>query len=1109
MPESFHQLLVLNKWLLKKFHGGTFAALKERLANPIWEGKRHNGNSAYFDQLTNFLVDEANSISKDRLEIYDLNILKFWDEITYHRNKKEGTELKLKYFQYLSLLFTEIYLDWYFNQRELLIEGLNEAVKAFPFQPYTEGDLNKIAFWNATGSGKTLLLHVNIKQYLHYYQAKNGRGSSPDKIILLTPNEGLSRQHLEELDLSGIASTLFSKSSRPFPGTVEIIDVNKLGDEMGDKVVAVDAFEGKNLVMVDEGHRGTSGGGDSTAWLRRRDALCRTGFSFEYSATFGQAVNQGNTVAETELELRKKKLLWTTACRTQTDFKAKFPLLTFNTEVKAIVLDQSDKDAARFASPKEVYAKCVLFDYSYKFFYEDGYGKESLILNLTQQFEASHRNEYLVAALLAFYQQRWIFDKSPQDVATFSIEPPLWIFVGNTVSDDQSDVMTVLRFFAWVTAQANKARVERTIVQLIQNESLLTDVGGRNVFNDRFAPLFGQDTSTTYLDIFSRVFQASAVQNFRVVRFKGVSDELGLRIGDAPFFGVVNVGDAAGVFNACKDDPNIQTEESEQTDSLFASINRKESKINLLIGSRKFTEGWSSWRVSSMGLLNMGRAEGTQIIQLFGRGVRLKGRDYSLKRSTSQDRPKASRLPLLETLNIFGIKADYISSFKDYLKEEGISIGDEILEISFPTIKNVGNGKLTTLKLKKGYQANQVNGFKRKVFPVLYEVPTDYRGKVKPAHAELDLYPKIQVVNAPKGTISPDVPSGKKANVIATNAFAFFDWDRIYLRLMEYKNQKSWFNLRVTKNGLRDFVEGGSSWYTLWAPDEKVQFQGFASVKALEEVLVRLLFSYTERFYESLKGAYEDKYFEYSTLTDDDGSYIDGYTFAVQVNEPGGQGYCNQLLELKNLVESGRLGQASLWRAGQMEAIVFQNHLFNPLVYFPATVPIPLTMKPLALGAPSEVTFVKNLKIFYDSPEGQGLFAGRDIYLMRNASHRSNGVGFASAGNFYPDFLLWVIDGNKQYLSFIDPKGILHLDLDSAKFQLYKTIKEIEDRLANPQVVLNAFILSETYFDAILNKGDKSKEEFEAAHILFMKEDGPSEYLRKMFGRIFKNILSQ
>src|SRR3546814_13072068 len=96
--------------------------------------------------------------------------------------------------------------------------------------------LNKIAFWNATGSGKTLLLHVNIRQYLHYFQAGSSgqmRDHFPDKIILLTPNEGLSRQHLEELYLSGFGfSQFFTKAQSPARGTIEIIDINTLGDEM-------------------------------------------------------------------------------------------------------------------------------------------------------------------------------------------------------------------------------------------------------------------------------------------------------------------------------------------------------------------------------------------------------------------------------------------------------------------------------------------------------------------------------------------------------------------------------------------------------------------------------------------------------------------------------------------------------------------------------------------------------------------------------------------------------------------------------------------------------------------------------------------------------------
>ena len=97
-----------------------------------------------------------------------MNIVRHWNAITEKRNKLEGTVLNMKYFQWLSLLFTEIYLDWYFNRRQHLLDGLNQSLETYNqtqeaehhFQRFDADELNKLAFWNATGSGKTLLLHV-------------------------------------------------------------------------------------------------------------------------------------------------------------------------------------------------------------------------------------------------------------------------------------------------------------------------------------------------------------------------------------------------------------------------------------------------------------------------------------------------------------------------------------------------------------------------------------------------------------------------------------------------------------------------------------------------------------------------------------------------------------------------------------------------------------------------------------------------------------------------------------------------------------------------------------------------------------------------------------
>ena len=51
------------------------------------------------------------------------------------------------------------------------------------------------------------------------------------------------------------------------------------------------------------------------------------------------------------------------------------------------------------------YAKCILFDYSYKFFYKDGYGKDYQILNLEDDSKEDIKELYLTGCILAFYQQ--------------------------------------------------------------------------------------------------------------------------------------------------------------------------------------------------------------------------------------------------------------------------------------------------------------------------------------------------------------------------------------------------------------------------------------------------------------------------------------------------------------------------------------------------------------------------------------------------------------------------------------------------------------------------------------------------------------------------------
>ena len=263
---KFVHKLALNQWLLSLFDVKRFEQLAEHLRNEKLEGMDENNVHHFHHALTAQLFNLTKLPTELLLE-YDQNIVKHTQRLNERRITRGEAPIVWKYFQYLTLLFTEIYLDRYFNDPGALLKAINEQVAACnadkpeadhiaPFKEDGEAwsQINKIAYWSATGSGKTLLMHANILQY-QFYLDKHGRRRELNRIILLTPNEGLSQQHLREFEAAGLAAELFQKNGTGlFAGQrIEILDIHKLKDEMGDKTIAIDAFEGNNLVLVDEG----------------------------------------------------------------------------------------------------------------------------------------------------------------------------------------------------------------------------------------------------------------------------------------------------------------------------------------------------------------------------------------------------------------------------------------------------------------------------------------------------------------------------------------------------------------------------------------------------------------------------------------------------------------------------------------------------------------------------------------------------------------------------------------------------------------------------------------------------------------------------------------
>ncbi len=1059
----FEDKLVLGRWMLHQFGVENLEMLGKTLSEDRLIGFDEGNNTLFLHELKIWIPEENRAVNNHLLQEYDDHIVSHWQTITKKRNHAGNTLYPL-YFQYLALLFTEHYLDRYFSDRSALCADLNayleqfnqKLIKKHRIEPFQEQELNKLAIWIATGGGKTLIMHCNILQFDHYQKKANKRISIENQ-ILLTPNEGLSLQHKQELDASDMSAELFVKDGGNLysRSSIQIIDIHKLQETSGDKTVAVGEFESNNLVLVDEGHRGASG----KEWLSRRNQLCEEGFSFEYSATFGQAIK---AASGTDAPTTDK----------QRESSNKYHLI-------------------------QQYAKCILFDYSYKFFHGDGYGKDHFILNLSDVWNDEQTQLYLTGCILSFYQQKKLYKDQKQTLANYLLADPLWVFVGGKViakgstkgeKNTLSDIQTIIQFLArFITNTANESVA--FIELFLKQEDDLRDRHNKAIFKHAFAYLHNQwqtdQANLVFADILRSVFNAPASGLLHVVHLKGSSGEVGLRVGENDWFGVINVGDSTGLIKLCEesDIKHVVVTDQSFSSSLFQGINKKDSLINLLIGAKKFTEGWSSWRVATMGFMNVGRSEGSEIIQLFGRGVRLKGLGFSLKRSNHlKGRSHPKYIEILETLNVFGIRSDYMKEFEEYLAEEGVS-EDGTQIITLPVFKHLEQKDLKLIRLKR-----DIEPFKKARKPFLEAQAKAMRGQVI-----LNWYPKIQSRQSGRSHTGKNDEKLNESH-FSNKHLAFFDYEKIYFALAQYKNEKAWYNLQLDRQTIKTLL-ADPSWYCLQIPAKQLEIKDFARIEMWQEIAIALLKKYAERYYHFRKQEYESPHLEYYQLSENDDNFISEYKATINRDE---EEWINKISELKSKLEDKSFHDS--WSFGNLQAFEFSRHLYHPLIYFKNNEVIKLSPVPLNEG---ERDFVQDLRVYYQ--DNQSFFEDKTIYLLRNQS-KGKGIGFFEAGNFYPDFILWLIADGKQYVCFIDPKGLTHIrGFKDPKVQFAKEIKNIEKRLNDPDVILDSFIVSNTYQREIdwWSDGNDIEKDFSSHHVLFQKED--DAYIDKIFRTILLN----
>jgi len=672
------------------------------------------------------------------------------------------------------------------------------------------------------------------------------------------------------------------------------------------------------------------------------------------------------------------------------------------------------------------------------------------------------------------------------------VEKPLWIFVGSKVKTENSDILQVVRFIDQLLKTDRNIVIRQIEKIIVDGESGIMATDNRDAFTHHYP-----ERNFTYLreqiekrlttpeeiyqGILTHVFQipkGTTSQTLELHNIKNAEGEIGLRASNSDqFFGVINIGDKSGFLKLVREKASkITIREEAFQKSLFDAIDKKSSTINLLLGAKKFIEGWNSYRVSNMCLLNIGKREGPQIIQLFGRGVRLKGKNLSLKRSSYVPGPHPSHIQTIETLRIFGIQANYLQAFKEYIDKENIPTYE--LPIKTAVIDPFPE-ELYTIIIREGWN------FKNTLFEFKPEESNEY--------PKIDLLPRmIDIDSRSQEHLGPDTEL--KEQIINQEIVDLLDWNEIYHQMLEYKNTRGIHNIHIKKESLRHIIQNNK--YKLFCNKGDIHPTKFADLERTREVVITILKKYIDLYYKRKRLSEEKKALKLTPLYSEDEKILDKYDLKIKTKDRNVVRIVEEQAE--TIKEKGY--QAKLF-GGYLENAYYSKHLYQPLLSKPRKADITIT--PTGLN-PGETKFVTDLQNYLSKHPSQN----RDVYLLRNRT-RGKGVGFFEENSFYPDFIMWLKEPQKQRIIFIDPKGISRLDLGHKKLTLHKYLKEeIQPIIGKPDIELDAYIISVTPFDLFCKAASIHKNREQLAtenHLLFMKETQTrfnEKYIDTLFGQL-------
>ncbi|HFD39829.1 MAG TPA: restriction endonuclease subunit R, partial [Anaerolineae bacterium] len=499
--------------------------------------------------------------------------------------------------------------------------------------------INRMGFWMATGSGKSLVL-IKLLAVLH---GLIRRGQIPaHDMLVLTHRDDLIAQfqaHVDEFNAGGHRPHIRLASLRDYDAvkrggrsllarqemTVFYYRSDNLSDVQKEKLIDFEHYDndGQWYVFLDEAHKGDR---EDSKRQHIYSILSRNGFLFNFSATF--------------------------------------------------------------TDPRDLLT--TVYDFNLARFIQAGHGKHILILQqearaFRDKEDYTHREKrkvVLKALLLLTYAAEMAEQVRAVDDRLY--HRPLMLTLVHSVNVRDAD----LKLFFRELERIGAGQVDAVLLDQARAElwAELRDEPPYLFEGTSYRVQAGLFHNLTLDDVLRRVFHAEQGGQIEILLRPSNRQEIALKLksSEQPF-ALIKIGDIAAWLR----DELAGYEINQQFDdeSFFERLNADDSAINILMGSRTFYEGWDSNRPNVITFINIGVGAQAKkfILQAVGRGVRIEPLPHQRKRldALRQVQLIDGRLAAqigkaahaLETLCILGTNRRALQTVLQHLDQAGLQGG--------------------------------------------------------------------------------------------------------------------------------------------------------------------------------------------------------------------------------------------------------------------------------------------------------------------------------------------------------------------------------------------------------------------------------------------------